>query len=277
MNAAVMNNTRRKMRGSQMAHLKRGNVRKVGPIEAFIVKRHGKNDGRKGLPKQTENGLWCSPWMKKDEAAYEESCSKAWGYVQLTLTEEYALIGRLLDQAERIEGEVAELLARKPEEPAESEQTHRMEGEEDLSEDQVRRRRNREYARKTAQYNARVEALKGQITETRKKLEEVMNYVLEVCKGTRMCCERVRNHVIQRRNLYWESAYVNHARKADMPAFPDPIPQTSASETKYMAQHRVMEEDAVAAISRMRELLKHFGAFYADISGTESTGKESER
>ena len=277
MNTLTINSTRHKMRDSQMEHLKKGKIRPVGPIESFLVRRQGKNDGSKGLPKQMQSGMWCSPWMKKDEAAYEESCSKAWGYVQLILTEEYALIGRLLDQAERIEGEVAELLAQKPEEPSASEQTYRMKGEEDLSEDQVRRRRNREFVRRTARYNARVTELKAQITETRKRLEEVLNYVLEVCKGTRMCCERVRNHVIQRRNLYWESAYANHARKADMPAFPEPIPQTSLSETKYMAQHKVMEEDAVAAIDRMRDLAKHFGETLAETGKKETGGKESGR
>ena len=247
----------------------------MGPIESFLVKKHGTADGRKGLPKQTESGTWCSPWMKKEEAAYEESCSKAWGYLQLSLTEEYTLIGRLLDQAERIEGEVAQLMAQKPEKPSASELTYRMKGEESLSEDQVRRRRNRDYAKKASRYGAHTAELKAQIMETRKKLEEVMNYVLEVCKGTKMCCERVRNHVIQRRNLYWESAYVNHARKADMPAFPDPVPLTSVSETKYMAQHKVMEEDAVAAIERMRELLKHFGNFCAVAGENDDNGKET--
>ena len=46
--------------------LDKGKGKKVGFIESIVLKITGYCDGRKGLPRQTDDNAWYSPFMSRD-------------------------------------------------------------------------------------------------------------------------------------------------------------------------------------------------------------------
>lgn len=54
-----------------------------------------------------------------------------------------------------------------------------------------------------------------------------------------MICNRVRDHIYQRLDIYWNAALRKHSDKANMPVIPC-IEVASHSEAVYMEPHKIL-------------------------------------
>ena len=69
------------------------------------------------------------------------------------------------------------------------------------------------------------------------------NKIIEDNNSTRMICSRVRDHLYQRLNVYWNSALHKHSENDRMPAVPT-VEVTSRAEMVYMEPHSVLMQKA---------------------------------
>jgi len=236
--------------------LKKGKLARMGLVEYLIVGCCGKADGKRGLPRENAKGDWSSPFLRKDWAAFGEFCDRAWGNVQLELSDEYAKLGVLIDRIKRYEQELKALADKEPRVASEEELTKRHKGEECLSDDQIRRRRGESARSKMASYNAKVENLQTGIREAYEKMEETHNQILEVNNANRMICQRVKDHVEQRRSVYWNSAQKYHPEKNKMPVCPPTLLEVEA-ELVYTAQHKLLEKETWEMMDRKERIVAH--------------------
>ena len=58
-----------------------------------------------------------------------------------------------------------------------------------------------------------------------------------------MICTRVKEHLLQRMDVYWNAALHKHSENARMPAVPS-IEVTSRAEIAYMELHKVLMQKA---------------------------------
>ena len=243
----------------QKKMLLKGKVEHLRISEACIMWILGERDGRTGLPRQSQSGDWESPRLRKESSAFNEFCDRAWGTVQLDLKNDYATVGVLIDDIVR-KREILERLTQKaPLQPDDSYFRTRRNGEEELNEDQVRARRSRELGKRNAPHFTRVRELEREITAAYEKLDELQNHIIETNNGIRIICERLKNHTEQRRNAYWNATLRTHPNKAKMPVIPSPLPESEA-ELTYVSQHRTLEEEAIAMLTRKERLTARQGA-----------------
>lgn len=236
--------------------LMKGRVKKLGLIEKLLLKRQGAIDGSCGLPGKHENGGYTSPFINSEVAALKEFAFRAWGRAQLELEQEYARLGELLDSIKRAEEDIATLeavIARS--------QTvdlkFREQGEEQLSDEQVARRRRREAEKSVAVERKKVQLLRSQIEECYVEMNSLYNHVVETNTSVRMIIQRVREHSQQRRQVYWDSALKNYAGDSKLPVTATDIPMliTQVAEDMYVASHRQLEEEANDRLLRWRKTL----------------------
>lgn len=239
---------------TQRKMLKHAKARHLGIFEAMNLSFLGKSDGRAGLPRQSQTGDWDSPRFRKESNAYNESCDLVWGMTQLDLKDDYAEVGALIDEIKRKEEILEKLLQEASAQPDESYYTSRMGGEEDLNDNQVRARRSRELGKKSAPYHARVRTLEDEIRNAYTRLDERYNHIIETNNGSRLVCERLKYHTEQRRDAYWNAALRTHSFKEKIPVIPEPLPESEA-ELTYTAQHKMLEDEAVAMLSRKERMV----------------------
>lgn len=242
--------------------LKKAKIARMGLIEYLIVRHCGKSDGKRGLPRENAKGDWSSPFLRKDWAAFGEFCDRAWGSVQLELSDEYAKLGVLIDRIKRYEQELKDLADKEPRAASEEELTKRHKGEEGLSDDQIRRRRGKSARSKMASYNAKVGNLQTGIREAYEKMEETYNRILEANNANRMVCQRIKDHAEQRRSVYWNAAQKHHSEKEKMPVYPSALPEVEA-ELVYTAQHKSLEKETLEMMDRKERIVAHINDLYS--------------
>ena len=234
--------------------LRRGRIRRLGIIEVLQLKHHGKADGRRGLPRERKRNSWDSPFMEAEAAAYEEFCDEVWGQLQIVLATDYAELETIVDHIARLKKDNDELWKREPKAPSEEALNKRLYGEESLSQDQVQRRRRKKSLSEKASHQSKARALGEQLKEAYDMLAKIFNHILEINNGTRMICERVKSHVNQRRNIYWDSAYRNHPEKERLPVYPEEL-SSGKAEAIYISQHKALSEEASQMLERRAELI----------------------
>ena len=242
--------------------LKKGKIARMGLIESLVVRHCGKTDGKRGLPRVNEKGDWSSPFLRKEWAAFGEFCDRAWGSVQLELSDEYAKLGVLIDCIKRYEQELKALANKEPRAASEEELTKRHKGEEGLSDYQIRRRRGKSARNKMESYNAKVGNLQIGIKEAYEKMEKIHNQILEVNNANRMVCQRVKDHVEQRRSVYWNVAQKYHPEKDKMPVCPSALAEAEA-ELVYTVQHKSLEKETLEMMDRKERILTHINDLYS--------------
>ena len=227
----------------QWRMLRRAKAKRLGPIEALSMKLLGRGDGRDGLPRKSQTGGWESPRLRKEANAYYEFCDRAWGATQLQLAETYKKAGVLIDVIKRKEEMLEQLTGEAPVQPGAAYFETRKNGEEDLTDDQIRVRRSREILKQNAPYHAKVRAIEAEIETAYSQLRELQNHIAETNNGTRLVCERLKSHTEQRRDAYWNAAIRTHPAKETMPVTPEVLPESEAEQI-YTAHHKNLEEVA---------------------------------
>jgi hypothetical protein len=247
-----MENTQ--MRSKRISSLDRGNVKGVGFLEGTGLKIIGYIDGKRGLPRESVTGEWVSPHLDRELRSFDEFNSRIWGRLQIEEEASYAHLGEQMDSINRNKKLLEE--AKKDLEEAKKKEktndTSRKRGESRLTEAQIIERRARESEKRLVAYKNRVSSLENKITSEIEEFSALRNRVVEDNNSTRMICNRVKDHLFQRIDVYWNSALRKHPENKRMPIIPSII-CASIAEEAYMDSHRHLMKDADLLYQRALE------------------------
>ena len=234
-----------KLRTSRISKLRKGKVKGVGFFEGIRLKIAGRIDGSRNLPRECGDGRWVSPHLDREVRSYDEFSSHMWGHLQIEEEDEYARLGELMDslvhtrsQLESAEVDLATALSHEG-----GVDTSRRHGENKLTEAQVTARRANERAKRLAPLRSRVSTLQSKLVAEMDEFAALRNKIIEDNNSTRMICARVKDHLLQRMDVYWNSALLKHSENARMPAVPS-IEVTSRAEDIYMEPHKALMQRA---------------------------------
>lgn len=233
------------LKESRISKLSKGKVKGVGFFEGLGLKIRGRIDGRRNLPRECKDGQWISPHIEREVRSYDEFSSRMWGHLQIEEEDEYARLGSLMEsiahtktQLEDAKVDLTDALAREG-----SPGSTRKHGESKLTDAQVTARRSNERAKRLAPLRSRVSGLQNKLVTEIDEFSALRSKIIEDNNSTRMICSRVRDHLFQRLNVYWNSALYKHSDNDRMPAVPA-IEITSRAERVYMEPHTALMEKA---------------------------------
>jgi len=225
-----------------------------GMFEAARLRSLGRKDGHHALPKQDEDGVWSSPHTHKEANAYNEFCISEWSGLQARHEVKHKEIARLCQEIPRL---FEQLDTHRQNAPPPADLTERLKGEEGLSENIIRRRREREYQKYHIAYFSKARQLEAAIEESYRKLSEMQSVIHAAEKTTRMLCERSSGHVMQRVAIYWASCLKTHPKFKTIPPEPE-ITLSSTAEAEYFAQNKHIQED-IKRVSALRQRIQNDG------------------
>ena len=230
-----------KRNGIRISYLNKGKVKGIGFFEGIALEIRGRIDGSRNLPRECDDGHWCSPHLDREVRSYDEFSSKMWGQLQIEEEDEYARLGALMDsigntlvQLETAKADLKEALS--------YEGTHdksRKHGENKLTDAQVAARRANERAKRLAPLRSRINTLQSKLVTEVDEFSSLRNKIIEDNNSTRMICARVRDHLLQRMDVYWNSAMHKHSENTKMPVVPS-IEVASRAEAVYMESHKAL-------------------------------------
>ena len=235
----------KQLKDSRISKLTKGKVKGVGFFEGIDLKIAGCIDGLRSLPRESENGQWISPHLDREVRSYDEFASRMWGHLQIEEEVAYAQLGELMDSLvhtrsllETAEAELDEATTHEG-----TSDTSRKHGESRLTEGQVAARRANERAKRLDPLKSRVSSLQSKLTSEIDEVSRLRNRILEDNNSTRMICTRVKEHLYQRMDIYWNAALRKHPDNARMPVVPC-IEVKSRAEAVYMEPHTLLMQRA---------------------------------
>ena len=238
----------KKITHTRLANLSKGKAKKLGLLENLSQQLAGYLDGTRALPRESGDGGWTSPHIDEEIRAYEESASKIWGTLQIEEEEANVQLGELTDsvtavrkQLEAAREELAAVSAREQEE-----QPVRKNGEERLTDAQVKARRVNERARRLEPLVKRINELQEAQETAAQEFRKLYSRVAEDENSTRMICNRLKDHTLQRLSVYWNAALKKHPKGSVMPAVPS-IEITCQAEEVYKKLHTALLKKAEAS------------------------------
>ena len=249
-----------KMSKQRHKKLNTGKGKKIGIFESIGLKIKGACDGRNGFPRQTDNKDWYSPFINQEVNSFDEFCSHMWASLQIENERQYARLEKLMDgihlKKHLLEDARADIvLLVKNENISES---VRKIGEEHLTDTQVLSRREAEKEKKLAPLKSKVAGLEQELQAAEEAFLELHSQLIEDDNTTRLICHRVRDHILMRLDVYWNSALRHHTDGVSMPVVPMLELEDEAEEV-YFRPHK--------------ELMKRADAIHDAIQG-ESSEKE---
>lgn len=228
----------KQLKDSRISKLSKGKVKGVGFFEGIALKIRGRIDGTRNLPRESEDGGWVSPHLEREVRSFDEFASHMWGQLQIEEADEYARLGSLMDsivdtkaQLEAARADLVEALSNEG-----TPSISRKYGESKLTDAQVAARRADERAKRMAPLRGCVSTLQNKLTAEVDEFSALRSKIIEDNNSTRMICARVRDHLFQRLNVYWNSALYKNAR---MPAVPS-IEVAPRAEMVYMEPHKAL-------------------------------------
>lgn len=232
------------LKKSRVSNLYKGKVKDISFFEKIALKIAGYTDGKRGLPRDGTIG-WMSPRLDKEAHSYDEFASRMWGRLQVEEEENYARLGELMDSIAHIKVLLAEAKDELDgtEERESTVNTLRKKGEGKLTDAQVAARRSNERTKRLAPIKGRVSSLQSKLTSEIDEFSRLRNKIIEDNNSTRMICNRVKDHIYQRLDIYWNAALRKHSDKEKMPVIPC-VEVTSRSEAVYMEPHKNLMQKA---------------------------------
>lgn len=234
-----------KLTGNRISCLHKGKLKGIGFFEGIGLKIRGRIDGTKNLPRECGDGHWLSPHLDREIRSYDEFSDTMFGQLQFEKQDEYERLGTLMDslvhtksQLESAEADLASALSSEA-----GVDTSRKYGESKLTDAQVAARRANERAKRLAPLRSRISTLHSKLVTEVEEFSSLRNKIIEDNNSTRMICARVRDHLLQRMDVYWNSAMIKHSENARMPVVPS-IEVTSRAEATYMEAHKVLMQRA---------------------------------
>ena len=238
---------REKMRKQRHKKVNNGKGKKVSFLESIGLKIKGFCDGRKGFPRQIGKEDWYSPFINQEVNSFEEFCSHTWGSLQIENEGEYARLKELMDGIRQKKGllEVARAelgVANRRESDSES---ARKKGEDKLTDAQIRTRRKAEKEKKLAPLKNKVAGLEQELKDAEEAFSDLHSKLVEDDNTTRLICHRVRDHILMRLDVYWNSALGRHPDGASMPVVPT-LELKDEAEEAYLRPHKELMKRAAA-------------------------------
>lgn len=233
------------LKATRISALDKGKTKGIGFFESIPLRIIGRNDGKHGLPRETD-GKWLSACIEKEIRSYDEFTSRMWGKLQFEEEAHYARLEELMNslihtkvQLDNAEKDFAE--AKAFESVADN---SRKNGENKLTEAQVAARRAKESKKRLAPVKNKVSDLQTKLISEIDEFSALRAKIIEDNNSTRMVCNRVRDHLYQRLAVYWNSALRNHSDSKKMPVTPC-VDIIFNSEDIYMKPHyKVLMEKA---------------------------------
>jgi len=215
-------------------------VKKLGTVESLRLKIAGHMDGRKGLPNCTD-GHWNSAFIHREINAYEERCSHIWELLQLKNADQFVRLGELMDS---IKQKKLLLKHAQKEVGIAMENENRMGiirkiGEEKLNDNQIRVRRMNEQDDRLEPYRRQIGVLEGELKSMLEEVSGIRYRLVEEYNTTIMICKRIKNHTLQRLDVYWDASFHKHPDKASMPTIPNVSLSVEAEEV-YTNIHKTL-------------------------------------
>lgn len=233
------------LKNSRVSNLDKGKVKGVGFLESIPLKIAGRNDGKHGLPRESD-GKWTSPHIEREMRSYDEFASRMWGKLQIEEEKDYARLEELMNSVVHIKTQLdsAENEFTKAKASENVVDNTRKNGESKLTEAQVTARRAKESEKRLTPVKNKVSSLETKLTSEIDEFSAVRAKIIEDNNSTRMICNRVRDHLYQRLAIYWNSALHNHSESTKMPVLPC-VDIIFHSEDIYMKPHyKVLMEKA---------------------------------
>lgn len=238
---------REKMRKQRYKKVNTGKGKKVGFFESIGLKIKGFCDGRKGFPRQTNKDDWYSPYMNQEVNGFEEFCSHIWGSLQIENEGEYARLEELMDgirqKKELLEAARAGLAVEAKKEN--DSEAARKKGEDKLTDAQVQARRKAEKEKELAPAKSKVAELEQELKDAEEAFADLHSKLFEDDNTTRLICHRVRDHVLMRLDVYWNSVLRRHPEGASMPVVPI-LELKDEAEEAYLRPHKELMKRAAA-------------------------------
>lgn len=211
--------------------------KKLGFFECLCIKFNGYRDGRKRLPIIDESNQLRSPYLDKEIHTYDKFSSQLWSTLQTELESSYARLKELADsiivtKAELDRGRKAlqsAVIATK------TSVVIRKNGESKLTAEQVSSRRARETAKKLEPLKARLDELQNELINKIEEIIQLVSVITEKNNSTKMACNTMKQHFLQRIDIYLNSAMREHAETMS----PTPsIELASNAESVYIEPHK---------------------------------------
>lgn len=242
-----------KRRYKRLRSLDKGKIKNIGIIENIRLKLAGNSDGARGFPRCMDDGKWRSSFIDKEVNAYEEFCSRMWGSMQIEVENDFTRIGELIDSINHLWAELNKAKGNLAEQSKDDQSLSvRKKGEEKLTESQVKARRSRERDKRLAPARGKVSSLESKIALQIEEFLELKNYVDEASNTTRMICNRLKDHTLQRIDVYWNYALRKHPDAMKMPTVPY-VDLSYDAEKVYMTPHRDLIQKADKLIQLISE------------------------
>lgn len=238
---------REKMRKQRYKKVNNGKGKKIGSFEAICLKIRGFCDGHKGFPRQTDSNDWYSPFMNQEANSFEEFCSHTWGSLQIENEGEYARLEELMYGIRQKKGllEAAKADFAAADKRENDSEFARKKGEDNLTDAQIRARRKAEKEKKLAPVKKKVAGLEQELKNAEEAFSALHSKLVEADNTTRLICHRVRDHILMRLDVYWNSALRRHPDGASMPVVPV-IELEDEAEEAYLSLHKVLMKRAAA-------------------------------
>lgn len=237
----------------RLRSLDKGKVKNIGIIENIRLKLAGRSDGAEGFPRCSEDGQWRYSFIDKEVNAYEEFCSRMWGSLQIETESDYTRMGELIDSIGHLQAEsekAKESLSDQSEKDVVL--SVRKKGEDRLTESQAKARRARERNKRLAPARNKISELESKIAAQTEELLELKNAVDEASNTNRMICNRLKDHTLQRIDVYWNNALRKHPDALIMPTVPY-VDMTYDAERVFITPHLELLQRADKLIQLISE------------------------
>lgn len=242
-----------KLRSKRLKNLKNGKIRSIGFLEKYSMKYAGWVDGRKGLLRCNEDGMWQSVVLKQEMDSYEEFCAKEFGKLKVEEESEFNQMNILFDKIITLRKKLSDakerLYTAKMEE---FDLNERREGEENLTNMQVTARRSRERSELLQPLQSNVTEYETQLSATVDEIFTRLSQVNESFDSTVKMMNHLLQHSQRRIDIYWRSA-MRHV--PELPALPDVV-FSNVSEQMFAGHY---EKIAVKAEKLRMEVSELYG------------------
>ena len=225
--------------------LKKYKKNRLGFFETVTLTAAGFLDGLRELPMVDTEGCWLSPFMVKEKDTYDKFCSSIWTDLQMENKDLYAKAEEAADKMNRLEDALKE--ARKGLHDAvcveDDIEIVRKKGEDQLTEEQVKRRRKQEKMKRFTPLVNKIKDLEEQVGKEMDKLIKIYPKLSEDIETTKMICDCGKEQMKQRLDVYWNAALYKHPNYASMPTGPCLIPETGCKAQQiYLEKHEKLLE-----------------------------------
>ena len=185
--------------------------------------------------------------MNQEVNSFEEFCSHTWGSLQIENEGEYARLEELMDgirQKKRLlEAAKADFAVAATREN--DSEFARKKGEDNLTDAQIWARRKAEKEKKLDPVRKKVAGLEQELKNAEEAFSALHSKLVEDDNTTRLICHRVRDHILMRLDVYWNSALRRHPDGASMPVVPV-LDLKDEAEEAYLRPHNELMKRAAA-------------------------------